>query len=57
VLLAPGCVVAANIAFEFAAVFNNAFLPDIAPRDRIGRLSGISWPATSVGCSPSWLRS
>jgi MFS transporter, UMF1 family len=49
VLLALGCVVAANIAFEFAAVFNNAFLPDIAPRDRIGRLSGIGWACGYVG--------
>ncbi len=43
------CVVVANIAFEFAAVFNNAFLPDIAPRDRIGRLSGIGWACGYVG--------
>jgi UMF1 family MFS transporter len=49
VLLALGCVVVANMAFEFAAVFNNAFLPDIAPRDRVGRLSGIGWASGYVG--------
>jgi MFS transporter, UMF1 family len=49
VLLALGCVVVANIAFEFAAVFNNAFLPDIAPRARVGRLSGVGWASGYVG--------
>src|SRR5262249_58624334 len=49
VLLALACVVVANIAFEFAAVFNNAFLPDIAPPDRVGRLSGIGWASGYVG--------
>jgi len=49
VLRALACVVVANIAFEFAAVFNNAFLPDIAPRDKIGRLSGIGWACGYVG--------
>jgi UMF1 family MFS transporter len=42
VLFALACVVVANIAFEFAAVFNNAFLPDIAPRDKVGTLSRCS---------------
>src|SRR4029077_14102602 len=49
VLLALACVVVANIAFEFAAVFNNAFLPDIAPRARVGRLSGVGWASGYVG--------
>ena len=49
VLRALACVVIANIAFEFAAVFNNAFLPDIAPRQRVGRLSGIGWACGYVG--------
>ena len=46
----PGQVVAAlvlfvvaNIAYEFGTVFYNAFLPDIAPAGRIGRVSGLGW--------------
>ena len=33
----------ANIAFEVSQVFYNAMLPTIAPRDRLGRLSGWGW--------------
>jgi UMF1 family MFS transporter len=49
VVLALAFVVVANVAFEFAAVFNNAFLPDIAPRDKVGALSGIGWASGYVG--------
>ncbi|HVS23970.1 MAG TPA: MFS transporter [Gammaproteobacteria bacterium] len=49
VLLALACVVVANVAFEFAAVFNNAFLPDLAPRNKVGTLSGIGWASGYVG--------
>ena len=35
--------VIANISYEMGIVFYNAFLPDIASRDRIGRLSGYGW--------------
>ncbi|MEE2776648.1 MAG: MFS transporter [Acidobacteriota bacterium] len=42
-LLALGIVVAANIAFEMGMVFYNAFLPDLAPPDRLGRVSGYGW--------------
>jgi UMF1 family MFS transporter len=38
-----GCVVLANIGFEFGIVFNNAMLPDIVPEERLGRLSGWAW--------------
>ncbi len=41
--------VIANIAFEMCAVFYNAFLPDIAPADRIGRISGYGWALGYVG--------
>ena len=34
---------AANFTFEMATVFYNAMLPDIAGRDRIGRISGWAW--------------
>jgi MFS transporter, UMF1 family len=35
--------VVANIGFEMASVFYNAFLPDVASADRIGRVSGYGW--------------
>ncbi len=35
--------VIANIAFEMGMVFYNAFLPDIAPPGKIGRVSGYGW--------------
>ncbi len=38
-----GCVMIANIGFEFGIVFNNAMLPDIVPERRLGRLSGWAW--------------
>lgn len=37
------CVVLANIGFELGIVFNNALLPDIVPKERLGRLSGWGW--------------
>lgn len=52
----PGQVMAAlvffvmsNTAFEFTNVFYNAFLPEIAPRERIGRISGIGWGVGYIG--------
>jgi UMF1 family MFS transporter len=41
--------VVANVAFELANVFYNAFLPDIASLDRIGRISGLGWALGYVG--------
>ena len=43
VLLALVLVAGATIAAEFAFVFYNAMLPDIASPGRIGRVSGIGW--------------
>ncbi|MHC5011873.1 MAG: MFS transporter [Planctomycetota bacterium] len=40
--------VIANIAFEMASVFYNAFLPDVAPPERIGRVSGYGWGLQNV---------
>ncbi|QDY70004.1 MFS transporter [Qingshengfaniella alkalisoli] len=31
------------LGMEFATIFTNAMLPDLAPRDQIGRLSGSGW--------------
>lgn len=39
----------ANVAFELANVFYNAFLPDIAPPERIGRISGYGWGLGYLG--------
>ena len=37
------------ICFEFAAVFNNAMMPDLVPRSELGKLSGSSWALGYVG--------
>ena len=42
-------VVIANIAYEFGAVFYNAFLPDLAPPERVGRISGYGWGLGYLG--------
>lgn len=39
----------ANVAFEMANVFYNAYLPDIAPPDKIGRVSGYGWALGYAG--------
>ena len=49
VWLAVGLVVVANIAFEVGQVFYNAFLPEIAPPDKIGRVSGWGWALGYLG--------
>ncbi|PIQ59932.1 MAG: MFS transporter [Bacteroidetes bacterium CG12_big_fil_rev_8_21_14_0_65_60_17] len=41
--------IAANVAFEMAGVFYNAYLPDIARLSRIGRISGYGWALGYVG--------
>ena len=49
VLYALSVFVVANIAFELANVFYNAFLPDLAPSEKIGRISGYGWALGYVG--------
>ncbi len=41
--------VVANIAFEMGMVFYNAFLPDIAAPEKIGRVSGYGWALGYAG--------
>lgn len=41
--------VVSNIAFEFANVFYNAYLPDIATSKNIGRISGVGWGVGYMG--------
>jgi len=42
-------IVIANTAYELAMVFYNAFLPDITPVKRIGRISGYGWGLGYLG--------
>jgi UMF1 family MFS transporter len=49
VLAALTLVVIANIAYEFSCVFYNAFLPDLAAPERIGRISGYGWGLGYLG--------
>lgn len=49
VSLALGIFIVANVAFELANVFYNAFLPEIAPPQRIGRISGFGWALGYLG--------
>ncbi len=39
----------ATIAVEFATVFNNAMMPGLVPRGRLGRLSGFGWSLGYLG--------
>ena len=39
----------ANIGFEMGGVFLNAYLPEIAPKDKIGRISGYGWSFGYIG--------
>jgi UMF1 family MFS transporter len=41
--------VIANVAYEFAIVFYNAYLPDLATRSDIGRISGWGWGLGYIG--------
>ena len=41
--------VLANIGFELGTVFYNAFLPEVAAPDHIGRVSGYGWALGYVG--------
>lgn len=39
----------AMIGVEFAAVFNNAVMPDLVPREELGKLSGNGWALGYLG--------
>lgn len=63
------CVVVSTIGYEVALVFYNSFLPTLAPKGYLGRISGIGWGSGYLGGiaalsialfaffndSPSWL--
>lgn len=42
-------LVIALFGMEFAAVFNNAMMPNLVPRSRLGRLSGSAWALGYIG--------
>ncbi len=42
-LIALSLFVVANVGFELSTVFYNAFLPELVPAERVGRLSGWAW--------------
>ncbi len=48
-LLGAVLVVCANVGFEISMVFYNAMLPDLAPPERIGRISGEAWALGYAG--------
>jgi len=48
-LLGAATVIIANVAFEIGMVFYNSMLPDLAPKGRIGRLSGEAWALGYAG--------
>ena len=39
----------ANVGFEMGGVFLNAYLPEIAPKEKIGRISGYGWSIGYAG--------
>ena len=41
--------VVANIGFEMGSVFCNAYLPHIAPKEKVGRISGYGWSLGYLG--------
>jgi UMF1 family MFS transporter len=49
VALALTLFVLSNIAYEFCGVFYNSYLPEIAPPERIGRISGYGWALGYLG--------
>lgn len=43
------CVVIGTVGYEVAQVFYNAFLPSLAPKNYIGRISGWGWGSGYLG--------
>ncbi len=48
-LLALVLIAVGNAAFEFGQVFYNAMLPEVAPPERLGRISGWAWSVGYAG--------
>ena len=43
IFFALALIIISNIGFELGSVFCNSYLPNIAPRGKIGRISGYGW--------------
>ena len=43
IFFALALIIISNVGFELGSVFCNSYLPDIAPREKIGRISGYGW--------------
>lgn len=48
-LLGAILIIIANVGFEIGMVFYNSMLPDLAPPERIGRVSGEAWALGYAG--------
>lgn len=48
-VLVLGIFIIGLIGMEFATIFTNAMLPELGPREEIGRLSGSGWAVGYVG--------
>ncbi|WP_169566501.1 MFS transporter [Sneathiella limimaris] len=49
IYLILAALVVGTVGVEFSLVFNNAMLPSLTSRDRIGRLSGLGWGMGYLG--------
>ena len=49
VLFALILIIISNAGFELGSVFCNSYLPDIAPKEKIGRISGYGWSFGYIG--------
>lgn len=49
VMLALTLFVVSNVFYEWCGVFYNSYLPDLAPPERIGRISGYGWALGYAG--------
>lgn len=49
IFLGMSLFILANIGFQAAIVFYNAFLPEIAPPEKLGRVSGYGWALGYLG--------
>ena len=49
VVFALTAFIIGNVGFEMGGVFCNAYLPEIAPKEKIGRVSGYGWSFGYVG--------
>ena len=49
IIFALSLIIISNVGFEMGSVFCNSYLPDIAPKEKIGRISGYGWSFGYLG--------